>query len=390
MAQKDGHAQLSRGRSEEGAARWASFNAAGENEQEARRLSWSLPKRMRLTRIFFAGLIGALLFAVLLRPIYGAARFGGIIRELREAGQLGFYLEKTGLDRFELLTERMDFALLLLGLFVLFSSLVVASWSISVARRVYSASGRRLSRLYGKPMQAGVAVFTTLLVLTPLPYLVDHLWTGWRIDVISGAFTLGALEWPSLTAMVGYAAYVAVAALAGWRASLLAGLETEPAREILEDVGAPSRPHRAAICAKDGLARAAFERLLKLNGFVIVFTADNAAETRTFFRLYGVGADLLILDEDVDDMAQLKLITHIADEANSAIGLVRLGPQPDEKRPIGLRSDQPHGKIVAIEHVTTPTTRGPLIDAATRVANAARRARAAAAPLAEARGELSA
>lgn len=364
---------------EDAVSYWDAFDDEGASAREERMRRRRFVRRMRVARIAFAATC-ALSFAV---AALWAFRFIGAyaaaFRSLSDRGAIddvAELLEALGVRRLDFLVDNHQTVALVLALVLLFLATLSATMAAGLFLRLYRSSGRALYHLYGQPSVVGPLVFMTLLAAVALPYAVDLLWSR------------GAVAAPRLEAALGYGAGLAAAFLVSLRASQLARRPLPGPVEALPDVGAPERKSRAAVCARDPLARAAFERLLADNGFVIVFSSEYAEETRTFFRRRGRGADVLLLNDDVEDMAALRFITHLADEAESAIGLVRLSRQGADPN-AGRRSDEPRGRIVAIEHVRTPTTRAPLVEATTRAADAARDARAEAPTLSEARGALS-
>ncbi len=354
-------------------AQWAAFDDEGLSAEEERLRRRRFARRMRPARTLFAaavaiGFAAAALFVFRYLGAYAAA-----FRSLSDRGSVEDIVDFLQAEELRFLAQNHRDVALVAAILLLVAVAGTASAAAGLFTRLYRASGRILASLYGQTSAVGALVFLALVAAVALPYAIDLMWTG-------------ALEPPRAQASLGYGIGVASAALIAMRAAQLARRPLPKEPESLPDVGTLSRPSRVAVCARDPLARAAFERLLSANGFVIVFSSEYADETRLFFRRHGRGVDALLLSDDVDDMPQLKLITHLVDEAESAFGLVRLSPESDDDRRLG-RGDEPRGRVVAVAHVQTPTKTTPLIEAATRVAEAARRVRDAAAPLSESRGE---
>lgn len=365
---------------ENDAERFASFDAAGLSEQDERSRRFNLARRMRGARTVFAGAFALAFAAVALLGFKFIAAYAAAFRLLSDRGDIerlnalvrDLRLDGLPIAQLRNLIENHRTILLVVAIVMLALTVLAAAVSAGIFTRLYRGAGVALRALYGHPGVTRFVVFIAFLLVIALPYGVIFVWTG-------------EAEAPGLNALLGYAVAIAAALAVALRAGRLAARPAYVPPEILPDVGAPDRKPRAAVCARDPLARAAFERLLANNGFVIVFSSEYADETRTFFRRKGRGVDVLLLNDDVDDMAPLKFITHLADEAESAVGLVRLSAASDAST--RRRSDEPHGRVVAVEHVQTPTTRAPLVEAAGRAAEAARSARAAATPLSEARNE---
>lgn len=349
--------------------RWASFDDTGANEQIARLRRERLPRRLRPARLLVAAIAAGAAAALALR---GLAELSGAVEDFRtrrETGLVGAYIRWFHAEQATAMRLVETFALLL-------AAMASGAFAAGVFIRVHRGTRRALRALYGYPLLAGLASALTLLTATSLPYLVDAVWRD------------GRLEAPSLALYPLFALALLAAIYVGRRAARLAEpFDAPPPVAPLKDLGAPDRPTRAAICAGDPLARAAFERLLSVNGVQVVFASEYGDETRDFFRRKGRNADVLLLNDDVADMTLAKLTTHLADEAESAIGVVRLIGDASGKPLDSPTIDKPRGRIVAVEHVATPTPKGPLLAATMRAADAARAARDAATPLSEARGE---
>ena len=347
-------------------ARWASFDASGVNEQERQLRRARYPKRLRFARVVFAGAFALAAMALLVLALLA---LNDQIAQWRykRSGFTGFIIGT-------FYTENAIAAWYAEFLLVLLAAACAASLTAGVFSRLFRGSAWALRSLYDWPILAGLATIFALSLAASLPYLAEIIWTN-RIDAPSG----GAIF---VLAVGGL-----IAIVSGRRAERLAQPPIAPEPEPLQDVGSPDRPSRAVVAAHDPLARAAFERLLKADGFIVPLSTASAEETRAWFRNHGRGADVLLLNDDLADISPPVLITQLSSDAQSAIGLVHLGPRAS--LPSG-RAYETRGRIVSITHVQTPTTRAPLVAAVREAAETARARREDSAPKSEARDELGA
>ncbi|MCI4663496.1 MAG: hypothetical protein MRY74_02125 [Neomegalonema sp.] len=326
----------------------------------------SLPRRMRLARFIVAAAFGVAIMAIAVRGLLELTVLVADLRAQREAGWVGVYINVFYADNAAAarITE---------SLAMLTATMIAGAFAAGAFTRIFRGSGWVLRHLYGKPVASALFVAALVLSAAILPYAVA---SSWRL----------ALVVPSVGSTLFFVAGALAAILFGWRAAEHARLpETvkSPARQPrMSDAPPPQRGKgfRAAILARDALARSAFEKLLKAESFDVVFSGDSGESVRSWFIRTQGRADVLLLNDDVADMAPLRLITYLADDPSAPIGLVRLSPEAVAARPTGRRSDQVRGKIASVEHVQTPTIREPLVAAAVRAASAARAAQKAATP----------